>query len=166
MSEAMRRHKLANGKGPEAELARAELKVEILRQLGAGRGLFAICKDKGMPERPTVLNWLSDDEKFRKDYATAREAGLDAMAEEIIDLSDDARGDIDEDGRPNHAAVNRSRLQVDARKWIMSKIAPKKYGDRVGMELAGDGGGALNIVVTTVGGKKVDLGNGKNDERK
>ena len=164
MGEAIRRKSLPGDGSTEADkVRRAELKVEILRQLGSGRGLLAICKDKGMPARHTVLNWMADDEEFRKKYTKAREDGLDAMAEEILDLADDSSGDTDVDERPNHAAVNRSRLQVDARKWIMSKLAPTKYGDRTNMQLSGEGGGALNIVVTTVGGRKVDLGTGKKD---
>ncbi|MRT15310.1 hypothetical protein GJV07_24135 [Enterobacteriaceae bacterium RIT711] len=68
-------------------------------------------------------------------YARAREVQAEILAEEIIEIADDSSGDVfvDDDGREqtNHERVARSRLRVDARKWYASKLAPKRYGDRI-----------------------------------
>jgi hypothetical protein len=57
------------------------------------------------------------------------------MAEEILNIADNQEADVleDEDGNitTNHNVINRARLRVDSRKWLMSKMFPKKYGDRV-----------------------------------
>lgn len=93
-----------------------------------------------MPSTQAVLRWLADHEDFRTQYARAREAQADALAEEILDISDDRDNDYitNDDGKEvlNSEHVQRSRLRVDARKWYASKVAPKKYGDKV--ELSSD----------------------------
>jgi hypothetical protein len=81
------------------------------------------------------LNWLSKNLEFREQYERAKREGAEAWAEEILDISDDGSNDfyIDEDGteKVNHENIQRSRLRVDSRKWLMSKLLPKKYGDKV-----------------------------------
>lgn len=93
--------------------------------------------------------WASEDEDFAKRYARAMDVRTDRMAEEILDISDDGHNDWME--REDHDVVNgehiqRSRLRVDARKWLMAKMMPKKYGDRT--TLAGDPEAPLNVSVT------------------
>ena len=86
-----------------------------------------------MPGRSTALRWLSIHPKFRDRYALAREAQADYLLEQLLDIADDTEDDTyeDKDGRvrTNHEVVNRSRLRIDTRKWIIAKLAPKKYGD-------------------------------------
>ncbi|RVJ07872.1 hypothetical protein CN193_04915 [Sinorhizobium meliloti] len=81
------------------------------------------------------------DEDFGAQYARAREAGMEALADEILQIADSQEGDVitTEDGREivNHDAIQRARLRVDTRKWLMSKIAPKKYGDRLDLNHSG-----------------------------
>jgi len=90
-----------------------------------------IAKDYGV-SRHALMNWLRANEDM---YAHAREARADKLAEEIILISDDSSRDtiIDEDGneRTNQEVVARSRLRVDSRKWLASKMMPKKYGDKL-----------------------------------
>ena len=71
-------------------------------------------------------------------YARAKELQMDYLAEEIIDISDDGKNDFMSVVRgdevyeqENKEVTNRSRLRVDTRKWIMAKLAPKKYGDKI-----------------------------------
>jgi len=94
-----------------------------------------------MPARLTVFRWLAAHPDFCNQYARARELQADALAEEVLAIGDDARGDlvIDADGkaRTNWENVQRSRLRCDNRKWFCAKVAPKKYGDRVTAELSG-----------------------------
>ena len=90
-----------------------------------------------MPHRATVIKWLLKHKEFNDKYAQAREAQADFLLEELLDIADSAEGDmlLDKDGKPtgkvNHENINRSRLRVDTRKWVITKLAPKKYGDRV-----------------------------------
>ena len=81
------------------------------------------------------MYWLQRHADFMQQYARAREIQAELLAEEIIEIADDSAGDviIDDEGREqtNHERVARSRLRVDARKWYASKLAPKRYGDRV-----------------------------------
>ena len=85
----------------------------------------------------------SDSDKDRINaYARAREYRCDIMAEDIIDIADDGTNDYYEDENGNiktdHENINRSRLRVDARKWVLSKIAPKKYGDKIDLTTNGE----------------------------
>ncbi len=76
--------------------------------------------------------WSNED--FRKRYAISREQQAERMAEELLDIADDGSNDtqVDEKGRRivDFDHINRSRLRVDTRKWIASKLLPKKYGDK------------------------------------
>ena len=110
--------------------------ARICERMAQGESLRKICESPGFPSESTVRTWAVDDrEGFAAQYARAREAQMDALAEEILAIADDTSNDviIDDEGneRTNHEVVARSRLRVDARKWLMSKIAPKKYGDKV-----------------------------------
>lgn len=74
---------------------------------------------------------------------------MDAMSEEILEIADETSLDTTEDSdgnvKTNHEVVARSRLRVDTRKWLMSKLAAKKYGDRVVNELTGKDGGPIEV---------------------
>ena len=134
---------------------------EICRRLAEGEGLNSICKDEGMPKRTTVLNWLSDErDDFPDRYARARENGYDVMAEQIIEIADDSRNDWmekhhyagDDTKAFNGEHVQRSKLRVDSRKWLLSKMLPKRYGDR--LEVTGSGAGLqpiLNVAISAPG---------------
>jgi len=114
-----------------------ELADEICLRLSYGEGLVKICRDEHIPARSTVILWLLKNKTFSDKYAQAREAQADFLLEELLDIADATEGDmlLDKDGNPtgkvNHENINRSRLRVDTRKWVITKLAPKKYGDRV-----------------------------------
>jgi hypothetical protein len=88
-----------------------------------------------------LAEYLSRPEHTEQ-YARAREAQADKMAEDILAIADDGLNDTytDDDGneRTDHDVVARSRLRVDARKWLASKMAPKKYGDKMAIGGADD----------------------------
>lgn len=90
-----------------------------------GKSLRTICLADDMPARSTVLKWLNDHGDFADQYARAREAQQDTYAEEIIHIADTAKD------------ANIARLQIDARKWHASKLAPKRYGDKVDVGVDG-----------------------------
>lgn len=114
----------------------AEIAALICDRMATGESLRAVCKSEGMPAESTVRLWAAEDrEGFAAHYARAREAQMDALSEDIIQIADESGADtsIDENGNVvvNGEAIQRAKLRVDARKWIMSKIAPKRYGDRI-----------------------------------
>lgn len=118
-----------------------ELADAICERLAGGETLRAVCRDEGMPDARTVRRWaLEDKEGFGAMYERARLIGYLGMADEILELADDRTADtiIDGEGvrRPDHAAVQRSRLQIDSRKWLLAKALPKIYGDRVMSDVA------------------------------
>lgn len=109
----------------------------------------------------TFYKWIDSDEEKQKRYARACEIRADAIFEDILEIADDSSQDVIEtdlgDGvvasKMNAEFVQRSRLRVDARKWIAAKLNPKKYGDRV--ELDNKHSGSLNII-SLGSGKKPD----------
>lgn len=112
----------------------------ICARIADGVSLRTICAEDG-PDMKTVMRWLADNEAFRQQYARAREAQADLMAEDILQIADDGRNDTyqTENGEAvNHDVIARSRLRVDARKWLASKLSPKKYGEKIAVGGADD----------------------------
>ncbi len=107
--------------------------------------LKTICKDEELPHVSTVLRWLTDNESFRDQYARAKEQQADFLAEEIIEIADDGSNDFmvitkgnESYETENKEVTGRSRLRVDARKWVASKLKPKKYGEKIDLTSAGE----------------------------
>jgi hypothetical protein len=121
-----------------------ELGEEICARMICGKGdqpesLRSICREDGMPDLKTVMRWLVKNDEFRQQYALAREAQQEMHQEEIKEIADDCTddvqmlmgdGDADAPARINQSAIARAKLRIDTRKWIMSKMVPKKYGDK------------------------------------
>jgi hypothetical protein len=133
-----------------------EIADSICERLIGGESLRTICLDDDLPSATTVFRWLANDEyaAFREQYTRAREGQAERLAEEILSIADDGSSDwtVNEKGSEvlNAEAVARSRLRVDARKWLAGKLAPKKYGDKVTQELTGEGGGPVKVAVEFV----------------
>ena len=110
-----------------------------------------------MPAISNVMRWISESEELQEKYARARDARADLMAEEILEIADDANRDYADEGF-NSEHVQRSRLRVDARKWLLAKMAPRKYGDRVENVVTGPDGGAVvhKVTVELVGTARSD----------
>jgi len=114
-----------------------QLANEILEAIATSeKGLHLLCKEnKEWPSYRVVYEWIQTREDFRNKYARAREEQADYLADQIIEIADDSSGDIeyDKEGneRENREFVSRSKLKVEARKWKASKLAPKKYGDKL-----------------------------------
>ena len=84
----------------------------------------------------TFYRWIDSDESKSKQYVRATELRAEEMAEQILEIIDATENDIIIDpntGSPvtNHNVIQRDRLRADKRQWLMSKMFPKKYGDRV-----------------------------------
>ena len=104
-----------------------------------GLALRKICEMPGMPSRRSIFYWLKENEEFSREYEIARLMQVEYWAHEIVDIADDAEGDcvLDERGQRvvDHENISRARLRVDTRKWLMSKLLPKRYGDRIEAQL-------------------------------
>ena len=100
-----------------------------------------------MPPESTVRMWYVDDRHgFAAQYAKARDIGLDCMADQVFEIADDASMDVvltSEGPRVQGEVVARSRLRFDARRWYLSKMAPKRYGDKLLQEHSGPDGGPI-----------------------
>jgi hypothetical protein len=129
-----------------------ELADKICERLAKGETLKSICRNAGMPDDRTVRIWaLNNYQGFYPRYAISRQLGLDAMADQLLEIADDGSGDYISDGHgnkiPNNEHINRSRLRVDTRKWYLAKLAPKRYGEKVDLNV---GGQAENPVATVI----------------
>lgn len=123
---------------------------EICERLSQGESLRSICRSEGYPHEATVRTWARERDDFSTQYARARELQMHALAEEIVEISDDGTNDWMKSNDPdnegyalNHEHVQRSKLRLDARKWLASKILPKVYGDKVQQEVTGADGAPL-----------------------
>jgi hypothetical protein len=109
-----------------------ELADQICEQLAEGISLRTVCLAEDMPSARTVFRWLRTNEDFCQQYARAKEESADALFEETIDIADESlEGAQDADPKSSGAIVQAYRLRVDTRKWYMSKMKPKKYGDKI-----------------------------------
>lgn len=100
-----------------------EMADRICDLIVEGMGLREIGKIEGMPHAATICRWTVKYPEFREQYARACENRTDAHAEAILEIADTATD------------ANLARLQIDTRKWLMSKLQPKKYGDRTAVEI-------------------------------
>lgn len=94
--------------------------------------------DESFPSPPALFRWINSNEDFRNQYARAKEAQAEMMAEEMLEIADDGSNDLmtivkgdQVYQKENKEVTNRSRLRVDTRKWLMSKMFPKKYGEKI-----------------------------------
>lgn len=124
-------------RGPKS-MYTEELADKIFDGLAAGKSLRTICESDEFPTRGTVARWVVHNEDFAERYYRARDIGLDDLADEMIAIADDTSEDAD---------VNRDRLRIDARKWYLSKLASKRYGDK--LQLANDGEAPLRLQIDT-----------------
>ncbi len=121
------------------------IKIKIIELILNGKSLKSILDtNKDMPSRPIIYEWLNIanknfDKEFLNNYTRATQDRADVLVEEIISIADDQEGDvyIDDDGKEqtNHNVINRARLRVDSRKWIAGKMKPKKYGDKLDLDV-------------------------------
>ena len=128
----------------------------IIEDIEHGYALRTVLKNGDNPSSQTFYKWIDGDEDKSKRYARACEVRAAAIFEDILEIADDKSGDVkvNEDGSKSLDSefAARSRIKIDARKWMLSKMQPKKYGDK-------------NVTVLEGGEKPINvisLGNGKN----
>jgi hypothetical protein len=130
---------------PENKLIAVEL---ICSRVMFGESIRSILNDRRdkevYPNRKDFYEWVSADKQLCDQYARAMEIRMDDMAEDTLQIADGEGDDIITlpDGREfeNQKVIARDRLKVDTRKWLMSKMYPKKYGEKISQELTGKDG--------------------------
>jgi len=137
-----------------------EMADKICERIIGGETVGQITADDNMPAKSTVFKWLAENSGFSDQYARAKMAQMDMMAEELLEIADDGTNDWmerkNDDGeaygwRENGEAMARSRLRVDTRKWLMSKMAPKKYGERTTTDI--NHSGDIGLMMQRIDGK-------------
>ncbi len=117
-----------------------EIADELCSELAQGKSLRTVCKSPDMPSTVAVFSWFRTNEEFLNQYTRAKEESADALSDEMIDIADDANNDymenIGKDGQSegyklNGDHVRRSHLRIETRKWLASKLKPKRYGNNV-----------------------------------
>jgi len=132
-------------KGGRPTLYNIDMCTEICTRLSQGQSLRSICRAEDMPDIHTVIRWRIEKPEFSTQYAQAREDQADTLADEIQDIADDGTNDYMTKTLKNGDSVEvvdkehiqRSRLRVDTRKWIASKLKSKSYGDKVNVDHSG-----------------------------
>ena len=107
------------------------------------RSILSNSRDKELlPSRRVFNKWLSEDNNLSTQYARACEIRADVIFEDILHIADDNGKDtrVTKDGveTTDHDVIQRSKLRVDARKWYLSKLNPKKYGNQLDLTTQGD----------------------------
>lgn len=110
----------------------------ICDKIEDGKPVRQILKEKGMPSSQTFFEWLEEDRIKSKRYAHATEIRADVIFDEIFEIADNTIEGIvietDDHGRTKEKKgdmLGHRKLQIDARKWVLSKMQPKKYGDKL-----------------------------------
>ena len=129
------------------EIYTPQIANEICKEIAtSSKSLRTICDNENMPCVATVLNWLKEDKDgFLAQYTRAKAEQADYLIEEMIDIADDGSNDFmtitkgdQEYEVENKEVTSRSKLRVETRKWIASKLKPKKYGDKVDVTSMGE----------------------------
>lgn len=134
----------------------------VCEHLAAGKSLNWICENvEGTPTPATILDWVrADPDTLGIQYARAREKGYMLIADDIIDISEQTHTwttvqELDEDGKPlldaqgnptfrkvlvplSSDVIAHNRLRIDTRKWMLSKMLPKVYGDKLDLTSKGE----------------------------
>lgn len=106
----------------------------ICDKLTEGWSLRKLCMQEDFPVASTVYVWLDRFPDFAEKYARAREAATEDMLEDILEIAD--RDGLD---------PQEKRVRIDARKWAMGKLKPKKYGDKQTVDVGNKDGETLKV---------------------
>ena len=143
---------MEKNKGGRPSIYSQELTDIVCARIADGQSLRRISRDEGMPGLTTIFTWLREYPEFRDQYELAKASQADAMEDDMLDIADMPPA-MTPDGKVDSADVAHMRLRIDTRKWIASKLKPKKYGDKIEQEIKGEIGLTVNIVRFGEGGE-------------
>ncbi len=132
------------------ELEKKEKIDLIIDLIEEGGSIRAILKRPDTIGTKTFYKWLEESEELQERYKKATQKRADNIFEEMLEIADKQSADMEINERGehviNHNVINRSRLQIDTRKWMLGKLNPKKYGDKLDVTSGGDKLQAVPIV--------------------
>lgn len=147
--------------------------MKVIALIAQGDKVYQACEKEGVGYS-TFFTWKSEDQFLQDAYARAREDRADRYFEETVEIADalpsvgfwedkdgkrlsereyDALDREERDLRKffwvglTSEQINHAKLQIDARKWYLSKLMPKQYGDKVALEQSGPNGGPIQHAV-------------------
>ena len=125
-----------------SEEEKEKIFTDLFSQMQEGSSLLSACKSKEISPT-TIYKWIDESPEKLNDYTRAREARETFIFEAILNIADSGGNDttIDQEGnvKVNNEVIQRDRLRVDARKWMLGKMSPGKYGDKIQAEISGIG---------------------------
>lgn len=113
----------------------------IISEIESGKSLISALNTNGMPSTSTFYIWLEEDANKSKRYARACEVRELLILDEIISIADSQSNDVIETDNgqiTNHNAIQRNKLQIEARQWMLGKLNPNKYGNKVDVTTGGE----------------------------
>lgn len=124
-----------------------DLIMDLIEEGGSIRSILRRSDTCGLK---TFYRWLEADEELQVRYAHATKKRADNIFEELLEIADKQDKDVvyNERGEEiiNHNVINRSKLQIETRKWMLGKLNPTKYGDKLDVTSGGDKLQAMPIV--------------------
>ncbi len=123
-----------------------EMANEICQDISSGKSLRAICRDENRPSIATIFKWMRDYPDFLKQYEVATSERADYQLEELNDIGEEAVNYAKtSDDKNVSAVITAYKLKADNMRWTMSKIKPKKYGEKV--DVTSDGEKIQNTIL-------------------
>jgi transposase-like protein len=108
---------------------------KVIQAIELGASVRSATRSTDTVNASTFHEWIAADAELAKQYARATELRAEAIFEDILSIADENHKDvyIDPEGceRVDKDVVQRARLRVDARRWVLAKMQPKKYGDKL-----------------------------------
>lgn len=117
----------------------------IFDLIESGKSLRFALKEVNLSSK-SFYEWLELDDEKVKQYARVTELRAEALLDEMFEIVDETSKDTITTNKgfdiPDTEWIQRSRLRYDARKWLIGKLNPKKYGDKIQQEHSGE----VNII--------------------
>lgn len=144
---------------------RAEVMRVVCERIAGGESVRQICEGPDMPDRRQINRWIAADPALRTQYLDACRARTYFYGEEIVDIADTCRTGIKTvvketaNGTFTETTeidlVERARLQIDTRKWVMARMNRVDFGEKVTQEHVGKDGGPIEQKTTVVDEREV-----------
>lgn len=98
-----------------------KLEDRMLEEIASGRSVISLCREEDWtPNADTWYRWMYKIEGLSDRYTRAKAISSEYHADQILAIADEA----------DNQSFQVARLQIDARKWVASKLVPNKYGDK------------------------------------
>jgi len=144
---------------------RAAVMEVVCERIAGGESVRQICEGSDMPDRRQINRWIWADPALRAQYLDACRARTYFYNEEIIEIADECRKGIKTvvketaNGTFTETTeidlVERARLQIDTRKWVMARMNRVDFGEKVTQEHVGKDGGPIEQKTTVVDEREV-----------